>query len=211
MKHPKTEEWTDYVRGTLESGARARLGDHLSDGCDRCEREMDAFKVVHRLAEADLRSEPPRAAISAAKNMFRVQQLIESSEPTRLGLDVSFDSFLTPATSGVRGSHANERHLVFRSPQLLVDLELRAVENGKPVRLRGQLLDAESKPLAGVPAFLLDRGRISSQDLSGRVGDFSLEADAKSTPRLCLVVGDDLVEVPLPGRLLNLEANPGTH
>lgn len=195
MKHPQLEQWSDYVRGTLEPEAASISVRHLDAGCRRCERRVAALKAVHRLAENLHAFEPPEAALRAVKNLFRIQQLVEEDPKPCCSLDLSFDSFLTPAPIGVRGCAFPDRHLVFKNPDLLLEVQ---VEAGEPLRLQGQLLDRDSNPIANVPTFLLDGGRIHSQDLSGAMGGFTLHGDTKGSPRLCLLLEEDLIEAELP-------------
>lgn len=199
MKHYTPEHWSDYVRGLVAQAEAESMDRHLADGCRRCERQVGALRSVLRIAETDLRFEPPASVLRSARNLFRAQQLIEEDQKPTVNLRLHFDSFLAPALAGTRGAVTESRHLLYESSEFTLDLQVDAGNRAEGVCVVGQVLDADSVPIADVPAFLSEGVRIFSLGLSGSMGEFRLLADAESSPRLNLLIGDEqLVDLELP-------------
>lgn len=199
MKHPKEEIWSDYVRGTADPSTVRALEEHLGTGCSKCSQQVSALESVLRVSRTDRALEVPAAALRAARSIFRIQRLLEQQSTPRRTLAIAFDSLLTPATSGVRDAGTQARHLVYESGDLTVDLQVEPETDSRAVRMVGQVCDSSANPLAEVPAFLHQGGRVSSQDVTGPMGNFNLRTSTTGASRLCFVVGDEeLVEMELP-------------
>lgn len=114
-------------------------------------------------------------------------------------LILGFDGFDEPSFAGARSAAGGGRHLVCQADDLTLDLDLRPGDDAADLEVRGQVFDADANPLAEVPAFVAERGRISSYALSGSVDDFRPLGNADGTPRLGLVTADEqLIDLELP-------------
>ena len=60
------EQWVDYARGLLREPQRQAMSDHLSDGCQRCQRTAEVLGRLNELAEAERRYEPPAGVVRQA-------------------------------------------------------------------------------------------------------------------------------------------------
>lgn len=199
MKHPKEESWSDYVRGIADSGGVEALEEHLNSGCSACARKVEALRAVQRVSRIDAEFEVPAAALRAVQNIFRVQRLLDRQAETRSSFELSFDSSLTPATVGIRGSASQERHLVYESDDMTLDLQITTDEASERLKVAGQVMDSSSSPISDVPTFCYQSGRVSSQDLSGSLGEFEVFGEIGAKPRLCFLLGEDrLVDLELP-------------
>ena len=196
MKHYAAEEWSDYLRGLVSEQAAEPMRAHLQEGCSRCARAVAALECVLAVSATDLRDGPPAAAVRAVKALFTVQRLLQSAGE-RPSMSLAFDSLLANPV-GVRGGESRDRHLVYQGDNLAVDLHLQPA-GAESLDVVGQVVSGRRGPMADVPAFLLDGGRIRSQDLSTARGEFSLEGGLGGTLRLCLLMHDDrLIEIELP-------------
>jgi hypothetical protein len=80
-----------------------------------------------------------------------------------------------------------------------VDLQIEPSASDDGLRVVGQVLDSVSNPIAEVPAFLHQGGRVFAQDLTGGLGEFSLANASSGSSHLCFLVGDDeVVDLALP-------------
>jgi hypothetical protein len=69
-KHPSMADWLDLLRDRLPPERRRALREHRRRGCARCD-EARAW-AEHVLAAGEIRfDEPPAAALSAARALFR--------------------------------------------------------------------------------------------------------------------------------------------
>lgn len=199
MKHPDAGTWSNHVRGLLGPQDAADMNEHLQ-GCARCERQVRSLEVLRRVAATDRRIAPPSFALSSVKRLHRLHELTRSAKTPRLRLCLGFDSFHEPSFAGARSADAGGRHLVYESDQLTLDLALRQGKEPATLEIRGQVLDADARPLARVPAFLAERGRITSYALSGGFGEFRLVGTTAGTANLGLVTaGERLIDLALPG------------
>ncbi len=197
MKHYQSEEWSDYIRGTLSESAAEPMRRHLESGCARCRRAVVVLEAVLEVARSDARHQPPAAAVRAVKAMFRIQRLVAALDKPAPAFRLAFDS-RQAAPVGVRGADIQERHLIYKGDNLAVDLHLQPVGDNS-LNVVGQVVSGQRGPIADVPAFLLLGGRIRSQDLSTSRGEFSLEGGHGDPMHLCLLLqNDELIEIELP-------------
>lgn len=199
MKHPDPGSWSNYVRGLLGPRIAAGMEWHLGSGCRKCRQQVAALEALRQVAVTDRRVDPPSLAVTSVKRLHRLHELAQSVETTRVRLILGFDSFWEPSFAGARSATGGDRHLVYQSDELTLDLDLRPSDDAAGLEVRGQVFDADAKPLAEVPAFLAENGRICAYALSGSMGDFRLAGKADGKPRLGLVTGDEqLIDLELP-------------
>lgn len=211
MKHPDSGSWSNYVRDLVGPGTAARMEQHLEQGCTRCKERVRALEALRKVAETDRRVEPPGFAVTSVKRLLRMRELAGSADTPRVRLILNFDSFCEPSFAGARSGAAGGRHLVYESAEHKLDLDLRASQDGAALEVQGQIFDNDSRPVAEIPAFLSEGGRICSYAASGGMGDFHLVGSSEGAMRLGLVLESErLIDLELPAPLAG-DSSPGAH
>lgn len=211
MRHFRLEQWNDHVRGLVGGETARAMERHLAEGCADCRRRFELQRRLLRLYETDRRNAPPRSAVQAVQSLFRLQELVRSTEWARLDFRLAFDSLLAPARAATRSPQLEPRQLVYESDELVVDLQLLATGEGT-VQVVGQLTAPDSKPLAAVPALLVRERTIRSEALTGSLGEFHLQDNLSVPPELCLVLADQrLVRIALPDLRAGRPAGQDSH
>ena len=197
-RHFALEEWSDYVRGTLDPAGTELMRRHLETGCRRCAGRAAALEAVLALAEADRRLHVPTGAMRSVKAIAGVAATGEQTRAASTRLRLLYDTDLAPSTPGTRSERLNRR-LMYASEALSVDLTLDSGKAGG-VRVAGEVVELGSGQAADVPVFLLgsDR-RILQLATSNDHGGFAFRPEDAGSLRLCLAPpGRDSIEMPIP-------------
>lgn len=201
MRHPSLEDWSDFVRGTTGPDETTEMDRHLSEGCGRCSKQRDAMRAVARVARFDRKLEIPTRVLASVMSGFRIQRLLADKERATKGASLVFDSLLAPAATGTRAGQREERHLVYESGDLTLEIHLHPVPSSTRWRIDGQLFDASAEPFGDIAAFLIANGSMRSQVATGPEGTFSLTTGSGGAAELDLILA---TESPVEARLPRL-------
>lgn len=196
MSHYGVEEWTDYVRGLVRDEEKQPMREHLA-GCDECTEKARLLERVTWAARSDAKLVPLDGAVRSVKAYFTVRQPSGMRRFRPLGLEIAFDSLLLPQPAGTRGAVATRQLVCYASDYALT---VRLDQATRNLHVDGEILSRQSGPLADVRAFLLSRGEVLSQAVSGELGEFDLEAANGSELRLSVVIDEE--------RCLEVELDP---
>ncbi len=199
MPHPTIGQLTDYLLREADATASERIADHLSSGCESCNRLFEMIERVQRVGVADAAERPPAAAVRTVKALCGFHR--QRRRPRELDMRLSFDSFLQPAAAGTRSPHTFSRHLVFYAEQLALDVRMDYERSARDLVIVGQLIDRDRGPLADVPVYLVSGEDALAHSATGTVGEFHMECRPSGELSLRLAVDDDqLIEVKLDRR-----------
>lgn len=173
MRHFDITRWTDFVRGTLEPGARAPMEKHLETGCGRCGRIVAALERL--VAEAAAKVAPPDYAERSVKAFFALNRPQPESILRKLVLRSTFDSRLEPATVPVRGEAGEARHLRLESEEFLLDLRLEREGRRQTTLVEGQIVRRDGAPMANAPTYLVSDGGVQPRGFTDEIGAFGFE------------------------------------
>jgi hypothetical protein len=193
--HFDDDTWYNFVRGMLPTSREQTMRTHLDRGCAECRRAHQTWRRVVEIAGRD-RSD---SADSFAKAVFALQRRI----PFRLGLallaECVFDSFLSPAPVGIRGSAPGPRQLVYEAGGYLIDLQLEQLASG-PGALTGQVVHAWTEGATrGAEVVLVQEKFVVGQTVANSIGEFQLDCDYSENLKICLGISDGtFIEVQLP-------------
>ncbi len=197
MNHYGVEEWTDFVRGLVRSKESRPMRQHLAE-CRDCADKARLLEKVTLAARHEECLEPLEGAVRSVKAYFTVRQPSGIRRYRPLGLEIAFDSLLLPQAAGTRGAAAATRQLVCYASDYA--LTVRLDHGAQNLRLDGEILSRQSGPLPDVRAFLMSRGEVLSQAVSGELGEFDLRAARRDALRLSVVIDDE--------RCLEVELDP---
>jgi hypothetical protein len=179
MKHFTTEEWIDFVNQVTVPTQKLAMEKHL-EICEHCTKAASRWQKIQRAAKAEASYQPPSEAVRITKAAFTASQW---ARERRLAaprmIELLFDSWLQPATEGVRSGTAATRRMLYRADPFRVDLQVEAQVGGKNVVVTGQLLDLRHPEVVGrdVPFMLSNlRGRVV-QATTNQFGEFREEIE----------------------------------
>ncbi|MGA8144998.1 MAG: hypothetical protein WB987_14010 [Candidatus Acidiferrales bacterium] len=180
MKHFTTDEWVDFVRGTVAKDKKAVMQIHLESGCKRCEREATTWQRVRDTASRSMALEPDDSVVRFVKGTFAISGKRHASRSRGSIAELLFDSLREPLQVGVRSAAtASSRQLLFGAGDLRIDLRLEPQIDSENVALIGQILDSAAPTAAPAAASvaLLKDGKVVSEASTNRFGEFQLQCD----------------------------------
>lgn len=199
MTHCTIDGLAEHLLGQASEEAERPVREHLSSGCQRCNRLLAALQRIQRVGRFDSMHQPPGSVVRKIKALSGVGHLRRRSRLVNMRL--SFDSLLSPATAGARNLHSSSRHLVFYSQGFALDLRLDSERSARDVVVVGQLLNRDWGPMPDVPAYLMSGDQVVSLSTTGRLGEFHIEGRPLGSMHLRLAVNDkELIDIELDRR-----------
>jgi hypothetical protein len=200
MKHFSDWQWADYTRGVVESAARTAMDAHLSSGCRRCGRLVDAMRRVTLMAQREGHYEPPAQAIRNAQAIYALYAPEKDSLP-KIVARLVHDSFRAPLPAGLRTRNGGARRAMFEAGSYSLDVQLEHRPASGSVTLIGQLAN-RARPdsnLAGTPVWLKERKGLVATTVCNQFGEFQFEYQTELDLRLylLLVTEGKRLEIPL--------------
>lgn len=201
MAHPTLDQITDRALGLADEATRGRVERHLAMGCRRCIRMAEMVGLVQRVTSFDAAHQPSAGVLRTVKALAGFQR--RQRRKRRVRMRLSFDSFLQPATAGLRSFQQDSRHLVFYAQEYALDLRIDCERSAGDLVVVGQLMNRDQGPIGGAAAYLLAGEEVVSRATTGGLGEFHMagphERDRpEQAMRLRLVVADEeLIEVGL--------------
>ncbi|MEM7351009.1 MAG: hypothetical protein AAF657_09405, partial [Acidobacteriota bacterium] len=123
----------------------------------------------------------------------------------RLRLAITFDSLLAPAPVGTRNLASHHRQIILEVEGYRVDLAVELERRGTVAV--GQVTSTydEAKTFEGVPILVFAGEREIDHGLTSPHGEFQFEGLPQDELELCMVVGEDFLEIPLSTQQIDLE------
>jgi len=118
----------------------------------------------------------------------------------RLRCAITFDSQLQPAPVGSRNLATDSRQLVMETEGYRIDIQLEHEQEPRGTSAVGQVMSAgdRGKGFSGIPVLIFSGSKEINQTLTSSFGEFQFEGLPRENLELCIVVGEDFLEVPLP-------------
>lgn len=192
-EHFTEEDWVEFAREQAVPALRARLQQHLDEGCPRCAKAVRLWKAVLDVAAQEAVHRPPQDSVRQVRAHFAFHKPQGLVARAARQAALVFDSFLQPLAAGVRASGASPRQLLYRAGRYAVRLRLEPAADTERMSIVGQLLDEHIGPAGAVQdiAVLVMRGRKTlDRTLTNHLGEFLLEPDAAKNLRLCVGVAE---------------------
>jgi hypothetical protein len=196
--HFEDRIWIDFVRG-LPADGEERLRAHLEKKCSQC---LETETLWRRILEVTLREasyEAPEATVRLVKASFALRS--KASVLSKLATMAlrTYDSFLEPLPSGMRGGAAPARQLLHEAGSFLIDLRLETT--GGSESLTGQILCAGTEGGAsGAGVVLVQRDdRLVAQTIANSLGEFHVEFERQDGLQLYLETDTrEIIAIALP-------------
>jgi hypothetical protein len=175
-EHFAAEQWVDFVHGQLPEEQKQGMQDHLNAGCAVCLKSSKLWGQIDATAKHESLHEAPEWAFRHVRNAFAV---FATPHRTKRGLRVPrlvFDSLLQPAAVGVRSAPNAPRHLLFKSEQIAITMQLEPEFNSERIDIAGQVSNAalQGEGLAGIPIRITDALGKVVEASSNKLGEFRI-------------------------------------
>jgi|SRR5581483_4907962 len=174
--HYEDEAWIDFVRGLLPGDEAESMQAHLQTGCAQCREAHTTWSRVWDISRREQTYEAPQPAVRAAKAAFALRRRIPMLSRIAQAAQQVFDSFREPLPAGIRGGAAPPRYLVYRSEDLLVDLQIES-RGARQYSLTGQVMDTATGTASAGAGIVLVEGedQVVGQAIANSFGEFQLE------------------------------------
>jgi hypothetical protein len=173
-KHFATEEWVDFVNGTLSVELKDAVQRHLDTDCERCSQVVELWQRVHQTAKRESQYEAPESAVRHVRNAFAVAQ----PRKDKLRFEIPrlvFDSLWRPAAIGIRSGSNTPRQLIYRARGIAIEMQLEPVPNSELMNIAGQISDtARGEGRAETPVLVISSKGLVAQTSTNRFGEFHL-------------------------------------
>ncbi len=200
-------DWSDFVRGVAnpkdEETMRQLLAPTDPDAAETT-KVVESLRRVANVGLADAENPVPAHAVRIAKTIASSRQPLDrrdqrQSMRRRLRCRVTFDSLLQPAPAGTRDLDRSHRTMVFEADSYRVDLRLEHELEPRSAVAVGQVTqpDEQQDPLAKIPVLVFAGQDEIDRTLTSRFGEFHFEGLPRQPLDLCLLIGEDFVELPL--------------
>ena len=191
MTHFDITQWSDFVRGVGEPAVLAAMGQHLDDGCDRCQYAATTMDAITVTAQAEKEFPVPPNVVHFARSIFVLQVPERVNLLPRIAARLLYDSFRDPLPAGVRSQHHISRQTLYEAGPYHVDLRLDHERGAPHISLVGQIVDQQDpqKSCGGIPVFLLSgKNEIVAQSVSNQQGEFLMEYEPRKSLHLIVDV-----------------------
>jgi hypothetical protein len=170
MKHFKAQEWSDRQKAMQRYRPPLR------------ERGVGTLSRWQRAANAavdEARYQPPEVKVRAVKAAFATARLASKLHETNGLVELLFDSFSQPASTGIRSAATRIRQMLYRAAPYQVDLQIELQQERNRLVVTGQLLDVNRPELAarGVPVTLSNCGQSVVTAVTNQFGEFCGEIE----------------------------------
>jgi hypothetical protein len=188
-QHFTDEECLDFVRRLLPQAQSEFMGQHLNDGCEKCNKLLSIWNAVAEVTARKAQDEPTEQAVRLAEASYfnwRAKYLLPVL--ARM-MPLVFDNWLDKSAAAVRAQqiHTPARRLLHRARPWVVDLELEG-EGGGRMSIAGQVLRSDRKSGAAVVAnVILTQGEeLLAQTSTNQFGEFQLQSQRDKNLKLYL-------------------------
>lgn len=207
-------QWADFVRGVADPQQQDKMQDQLAAG-SAPRRMVEMLRRVAAVGRRDAENPVPASAVRIAKAIGTTARTMTRPEVRRVPCWLAFDSLLEPIAAGARGFQEAHRELTFEANGYSIDLRLehelqpqgegpaaaaaRRVVVGQLLKLdRFEVLaDNLPAPVSRAPVFMFSGERLVGKALTGRHGEFQVEGPPRTSLDLCILAGEDYLEMPL--------------
>ena len=191
--HPDAADWLDLLRDRIAKERADAMRRHLGDGCPRCELLRDWASRVLASVEEPL-TEPPAAAISRARALFREHRPRGLREKLRT-LVATLLPPAEPALAAAREAPAPDVARTWEAGPYVVEVLVDPAPRRRRTTLRGRVVSRDTG--LGVPGIARLRlgGKVRSEAALDDLGEVILRD---------VVVADRVLELLVEGGRIEL-------
>jgi len=175
--HFREEDWLDFARALGNANRRARVAQHLEDGCPECEKTLRLWSAVLKVADQEAAAGPPDHALQEMKRRFADRPRPGLGQRLAAQVALVFDSFRQPQLAGMRSLGFPARQLLYKAGRYTIKLQVERARPRDRWSIVGQILD-EGGPagaLREIAVRALSGRRTLDRTLTNALGEFQLE------------------------------------
>ena len=168
---------------------------HLED-CAVCLDRLSWMETAAELGTSEAEFEPPQAAVDSVLHFIERPGYLKRFS-NFIVASLTFDSLLSPATSGVRRSESGTREITFETADMEIALSIRPSGNRK-ITLTGQVSQKNASPIDDPSAqiqLVQEGDHIANSPLSAW-GEFVFPDLTDTAYSLQIQLADRVVQVP---------------
>lgn len=210
-EHFKLEEWADLARNVAKPEAAAKLRQHLDAGCSECIEAFASMSAVAAMAMRQERYEPPAELVRSAQALA-AQTVFQGHKGEFM--ELVFDSFLQPATAGVRGARHAARQVLYQKGTCCIDIRLEHDTKAKKLNVMGQVLDSgeSGRGVGSILVEVVQGEKPVATATTNSYGEFELSVANGGGVELCFGVSSSncfwvkippIDQIPSPGTVLS--------
>lgn len=186
-------EWADFVRGVAKPAHRASMEAHLSSGCRACRSTVDLLRQIVAITAAEAQYQPPASAVRCAKAILALQRPEKMRRLPRLLTRLVYDTFREPLPAGARAQRQITQQALYEAGDFSLDLMVEHERGAAEFSLVGQIAHRKepTKPVAGVPVFLMASGKTVARTVSNQFGEFHMDCQPQEGLQLHVPVVHD--------------------
>jgi hypothetical protein len=170
--HFVSEDWADFVRNCVRAEDRARMQQHLDEGCTMCAKTAGLWTQVVELAARESSYEPSDRDLRLASALYAAIPRPRSRFEILLA---HLASPIQPALAGVRSAPGLANHFLFYQKDVLFDVHLEAQDAAGVVSMIGQVMNRRSgKQYENRPVSILRRQDPLARSTTNEFGEFQL-------------------------------------
>ncbi len=194
MNHLEAVQLADYVRGLGSPLSRKAVEEHLSSGCPKCRKAVQALSRVVNGSRAETGYSVPEHTVRRVKAIYDLRPPEGVSFHPRMAARLIYDSFKAPIPSGIRTGQDFARHILYSAADYALDLRLQQSHRPGAIALIGQLTDRRTpdRMMAGLSVFLTRGKNVVAGTKSNAFGEFQIEYQPSRRLRLHLQIHENL-------------------
>lgn len=199
--HFAIAQWVDFARDLTVDADRMAMLEHLSNGCTECSENAEFFRKLNGICQEIPQFEAPESAVRLARAIFPRQAAVGTKRAFRVPVELVFDSFLAPATAGIRASWQMGWQGLYRAGDCSVDLRIEPDLGSARAAVIGQITNhiAPEIQMADLAVCLKQGKAVVAEARSNRFGEFQIEYEQQGRMQLCIYLdgGSKCIQVPL--------------
>jgi hypothetical protein len=209
MTHYGFHEWVDFARGAGDQAGFAAMREHLETGCAECGQVAAFFKSLARVCQG---------LAAAPDSVTRLARAICPARPSapvrhsgRIPVELIFDSFLVPASAGLRATWQVGWQALYRAGDCSLDVRIEPDLRSSRAAVIGQVLNHALPELAmgDIPVCLRSGRQVVAETRSNRFGEFQMEYDQQSRLQLWIYLEGGARRIVAPLRKIATQSASG--
>ncbi len=208
MQHFPIEDWADFARNVASEEQKARLQQHLDQGCSHCMKAAKGWASVTESAKRELSYEPPASSLNIARAFFSAyRSTLNQASRFRIAM-LAFDSFQRAFVGGIRSGEQVPRQLMYNCDDVVIDLQVISKASSRQITLMGQVASelGDGFPPDGLCLSVIRDDETLHEATLNEFGEFHITLPFADNLQLRIPIKGDTVVLHLPDSVGGMHA-----
>jgi hypothetical protein len=203
MNHYGIAQWVDLARGLAPRNEQIAMQEHLAAGCSRCAQMVEFCDRLARTCSG-MATRAPDFVVRRAREICQKRLPDHPQRTIRIPVELVFDSFLAPATAGLRGAWQRGWQALYRAGNCSLDIRIEPELHSPRASVIGQIFNhvQPETQLADVGVCLKSGRSVLVATCSNEHGEFQMEFQPQSRLQLCIFLDGGCKRIQVPIRRL---------